>query len=51
MKLTKEKEKLKMITFFKNDMKFVEAEKDIMNSNQEYNLIAYEKKNLEMRIF
>lgn len=33
-----------MITFFKNDMKFVEAEKDIMNSNQEYNLIAYDKK-------
>ncbi len=33
-----------MFTFLKNDMKFVETEKDIMNSNQEYNLIAYDKK-------
>ncbi|WP_240186278.1 hypothetical protein [Lysinibacillus fusiformis] len=33
-----------MFTFLKNDMKLVETEKDIMNSNQEYNLIAYDKK-------
>lgn len=33
-----------MFTFLKNDMKFVETEKNIMNSNQEYNLIAYDKK-------
>jgi len=33
-----------MFTFLKNDMKFVETEKDIMNSNQEYNVITYDKK-------
>ncbi len=33
-----------MFTFLKNDMKFVETEKNIMNSNQEYNVIAYDKK-------
>ncbi|MFJ7919763.1 GNAT family N-acetyltransferase [Lysinibacillus fusiformis] len=33
-----------MFTFLNNDLKFVETEKDIMNSNQEYNLIAYDKK-------
>lgn len=33
-----------MVTFHKNDRTFVEIEKDIMNSNQEYNLIAYDQK-------
>ncbi len=33
-----------MFTFHKNDRTFVEIEKDIMNSNQEYNLIAYDQK-------
>lgn len=32
-----------MFTLIKNDIKFMDIEKEIMNSNVEYNLIAYDK--------
>ncbi|KPN97108.1 GNAT family N-acetyltransferase [Lysinibacillus sp. ZYM-1] len=32
-----------MFTFIRNDLKLMEIEKEIMNSNWEYNLIAYDK--------
>ncbi|MFJ7730620.1 GNAT family N-acetyltransferase [Lysinibacillus sp. NPDC097231] len=36
-----------MFTFIKNDIKFLDIEKEIMNSNSEYNLIAYDKQVLD----
>lgn len=36
-----------MITFIKNDIHNIDIEKEIMNSNIEYNLIAHDKELLE----
>lgn len=36
-----------MLTFIQNDRKFISIEKEIMNSNREYNAIAYGKQILE----
>lgn len=32
-----------MFSLIKNDIRFIEIEKEIMNSNRDYNLIAYDK--------
>ncbi|MGG2081281.1 GNAT family N-acetyltransferase [Lysinibacillus pakistanensis] len=36
-----------MFTLIKNDIRFMDVEKEIMNSNIEYNLIAYDKQVFE----
>ncbi|WP_341301401.1 hypothetical protein MHB44_02195 [Lysinibacillus sp. FSL H8-0500] len=36
-----------MLTLIQNDRKFIEIEKEIMNSNKEYNAIAYDKQILD----
>lgn len=35
-----------MFSLIKNDIRFIEIEKEIMNSNRDYNLIAYDKEAL-----
>lgn len=32
-----------MFSLIRNDIRFIEIEKEIMNSNRDYNLIAYDK--------
>lgn len=35
-----------MFSLIKNDIRFIEIEKEILNSNRDYNLIAYDKEAL-----
>jgi len=35
-----------MFSLIKNDIRFIEIEREIMNSNRDYNLIAYDKEAL-----
>lgn len=37
---------MKMFSLIKNDIRFIEIEKEIMNTNRDYNLIAYDKEAL-----
>lgn len=37
---------MKMFSLIKNDIRFIEIEKEIINSNRDYNLIAYDKEAL-----